>query len=189
MNALGRLLLVTAALLLAGCATYTLVPAVERQTIAGFYSVDPQVSWSRVSAGERELWTVDGPRLQTLMFTGAMQEGDTLYEVQGDEAGPRVRAGMNANEVQEFVVASIAAAGIVDVAAAGLRPFDFAGLRGFRFELDMRTPDGLQMDGIVAGAVDGEDLYLIVYTGTRAHHFRKLEPAVEALLASLQPAA
>ena len=77
-------------------------------------------------------------------------------------------------------------AGAVDVVAQGLRPMDFGGLPGFRFELRLRSPQGLEMAGIAAGVVHEDSLYLILFTGARAWYFPRLEPAVEAILASIR---
>jgi hypothetical protein len=49
------------------------------------------------------------------------------------------------------------------------------------------TADGLNKYAIVAGAVIGEKLHLIIYSGARMHYFPKYRDAVEGIIASIQP--
>lgn len=178
--------LLAAAALLTGCATWTLVDGGARQDVAGGYSVEPQVAWSRIRQGGVELWTVDGPALQALRFFEPIGDGDPLFAAQGSDELPVFSSHMTASEIQEFVVHSTQRGGGARVAARELRPWRLGSLEGFRFELDFLNESGLEMTGIVAGAVAGEKLYLIAYTGARAHYFPKYATHVERLLASVR---
>ena len=53
------------ALLLSGCATYSLVEP-KRTPIGDLYTVEPQIPWSAAKSGKYEIWTVDGRLLQQL---------------------------------------------------------------------------------------------------------------------------
>ena len=174
--------------LLSGCAAWTLVSA-ERQTVAGHYSVAPQIAWSRFKQGNVELWTVDGPGLQAVRFFDALDDGDVLFPSSQAEKLPGYSKAMTATEVEEFVVHSIERAGAGNVETGGLRPWRFGSLEGFRFELSFLDAGGLEMNGMVAGAADGGKLYLILYTGARAHYFPKYQRQVERVLDSIQVAA
>jgi hypothetical protein len=150
-------------LLLAACARYSLVPPGSHE-IGDAYTVQTSIAWSETSAGPAELWTVDGPSLEDPRFGGRM----------------------TASEVMEFVVDSLALAGAANVATTDLRPTKFGRLEGFRFELAFLDVDGLEYDGLAAGAVADEKLNLILYTGARAYYFPKYKSQVERLIASVR---
>jgi hypothetical protein len=179
------ILLVMLLILLADCGRYSLVEP-GRQTIAGFYTVETRIAWSRISDSEAELWTVNGPALDAIRFFGALHEGDIMFAAVGDEVLPRYRADMKANDVMKFVVDSIAREGANEVEAAALEPFAFGGRDGFRFEMTLLSPDGLEMQGVVVGFQTESELNLILYTGTRMYYFPKYWPVVEGIIASIE---
>ena len=174
--------------LLSGCAAWTLVGG-ERQRVAGHYSVAPQIAWSRFKQGNVELWTVDGPALQAVRFFDGLEDGDTLIASPQTEKLPTYANSMTPTEVEEFVVHSIERAGAANVDASNLRPWRFGSRDGFRFDLSFVDAGGLEMSGLVAGAADGGKLYLIMYTGTRAHYFPKYARQVERVLESIRVSA
>ena len=50
----------------------------------------------------------------------------------------------------------------------------------------MLSPSGLERSGLVTGAVLNDKLYLVSYTGTRAHYFERYRAPVEQLFSTLQ---
>ena len=163
----SRNLICLVALLLSGCAYYTLVDT-ERQKMSDIYSVDPQINWSRSKETTVEIWTVDGPLLQAIRFFDGIADGDGLFpSTDPNKKFPLFRADMAATEIQELVVDTIANMGGGNVQASNLRPFKFGALPGFRFEVEFLSDEGLELEGLVAGATHKERLYLIVYSDTR----------------------
>lgn len=174
------------ALLVAACAQYTLVPPQPRVTVAGVYSVDPQIAWSKAEDAKHELWTVDGPLLQQVRFIKGLKDGDTLTPAEGDKKLPPFDHKMTALEIKDFVVTSIAVADDLHLASENLRPYKFGSAEGFRFEFTTTRKDGLDMAGFVVGAVIKERLQLIIYYGTRLYYFDKHKDDVERLVRSIQ---
>lgn len=177
-------------LLLSACAGFTLVPADKPQKM-GFYTVTPSSEWNRVAnlGGNQELWTIDGPLLQSLrFFNGIEDESPLLPPAPGNkkEKFPVFRSTMTASEVQELTVDTMARAGFADVQATDLAPAPFGGLPGFRFSMDMTTGEGLDFQGLATGTVKDDKLYLIVYTGASQHYFPVHLEAVERVLASIE---
>lgn len=184
--ALGRLaLLVGLALLLSACAQISLVEP-KRQKIGEAFSVEAQIAWSRIPAERIEIWTVDGLRLQAVRFFKGVKDRETLFKAGEDAKLPVFRAEMTANEVMELVVDTLSRAGASQVAARGLRPADFGDAPGFRFEFGFVDANGLDGEGIAGGAVIEARLYLILYTGSRAHYFPKYKDDVDRLLDSVE---
>ena len=52
--------LVVLSILAAACTTFTLVKP-EKVTIGDYYTIDSPISWSRLTEGKTQIWTVDGP--------------------------------------------------------------------------------------------------------------------------------
>ncbi len=135
---------------------------------------------------------MDGPGLQAIRFVKGLEDGDMLFArrrrtLSGEDRKlPRFRKTMTANEVMEFVVDSIARAGIVDVEAADLRPAPFGDLPGFRFDLTYRYQSGLDGRGLAVGAVADGRLYMILYTGVDMHYYPKYAPEVEHIVGSVR---
>ena len=204
-----KISLLLLALLISGCAHYTLAPP-ERRPIGDLYSVESRMAWSRADEGGIEVWTIDGPLLEALRFV-SLKDGDTLIpSADKDAKVPRFRSHMTPNEVAEFFVASLKSVtgridthklskGMVDVqgiTAGGidastmeirdLRPADFGSLPGFRFDFDFLSKEGLEREGTALGAIYEGRLLLLVYTGTREHYFEKYRHEVEQVFSSVQ---
>ena len=172
-------------LLLSACAQISMVEP-KRHKIGDAFSVEAQIAWNRIPAEKTEVWTVDGPRLQAVRFFKGIKDQETLFTSDKDAKLPVFRADMSANEVMEFVVDTYSRAGASQVAARGLRPADFGDAPGFRFEFGYVDGNGLEGDGIAGGAVIEERLYMIIYTGSRAHYFPKYKDDVDRLLQSVE---
>ena len=170
---------------LAACAQITLVPA-SQQEIGNAYSVNPQITWNKVAGGPGELWTNSGVTLEAVRLYGNLKEGDALFELAGkNKEFPKFDADMRAPEVAEFVVDSLTAFGFGDVETNNLKPTKFGDLSGYRFDLKMVSGQGLEFDGLAAGAVEDGKLHLILYYGPSAYYFPEYKDEVEGIIASV----
>lgn len=175
--------------LLAGtaCQSYSLVEANRPHRVRDLYTVIPDIAWSKSTRGPIEIWTVDGPALESVRFSPALADGDALFDTGGDSDEQIVfRAFMNEPEIAEFVAGSIARTGAGDVETFDLAPASFAGRTGFRFGLSFRTAAGLEMRGLAQGAVVDEELLLVLYWGAASHYYERYAPHVEQLIRSLE---
>jgi hypothetical protein len=171
---------VMAALLLSGCAAYSLVEP-KTVTVADILVVQPHLAWSSIASGPWEVWTVDGVSLQTLQFLKGLGHDEPLFSRGGDKR-PRFRKDMTPHDVMDFVVDSIADSGGQQIRAAGPRPATFAGKDGFRFDWTLLTRQGLEKRGFAVGAIVNEKLYLAMYTGTADHYFDKHSGDAERII-------
>ena len=182
-------LLVSACLLLAlsACAAISLVDT-ERRTVLGAYSVEPQIQWSQFPRGDFVTWSADGIYLEALRFAKPVTDGNPIYKPMGvkQEKLRVFRKGMTPNEVMELMADTLSTEGAGDVHTYNLEPYQFGSSPGFRFNIDFTTEDGLEMEGIAAGTIEHNKLYMIFYSGAREHYFALHRDAVEQLLASLQ---
>lgn len=170
-------------LAMAGCATYTLVEP-TRTTIAGVYSVEPQIRWSALARGKVENWTTDGFALHAVRFFKGVEDGEALFGTTGQAKLPLFRATMTPNDIAELVVDTLSKLQAQRLEVRGLRPARFADAEGFRFGLTFLTREGLEKEAIVTGAVIDGKLHMIMYDGAAQHYFPKHREAVERLFES-----
>jgi len=158
-----------------------------RVDIGGGLSVEARPAWNRLPAdafGADTVWTHEGPALDLLLFMAGRGDNEPLFARSRPRRSLLFRAGMTPTEIVELWSTELALAGHRVVTVGGLLPADFAGIPGFRFQYAYADADGLLFDGYAAGTVADGRLYLIAFTGTRAHHFRAHWPAVAALINS-----
>ena len=186
-----RLLAPLVVLLLAGCTQYALI-APEQVKVGTALTVRPETSWNRVNAatpGSVEIWTADGPSLDSLMFFHGIADGEPLLDRSGGGSSqaplPAFRSTMTPTEIMELFEATMAQTTRSTLAAGrGLRPADFGGAPGFRFDFAYTGRDEIERDGFVTGAIKDDELYLIFFQGTRLYHHEKHRAAAEAVAAS-----
>jgi len=189
--------LVAAVLLAAGCATpYVLVPP-ERQTVGGVISVQPGMKWNKVTItdyrGSVEVWTLDGPVLNTLVFFTGVRDGEPLFTraQRPGQAAPEkpaaFRATMNPVEVQELLEATVARYFQTTIAEGrNLKPVPIANGQGFRFETRLIGRDEVERDGVFVGTIRAGKLYGAWFQGAKLHYFSRYLPEFDRLLASAE---
>ncbi len=173
------------ALLIAACVQYSLVKP-EKVAIGDVYTVDAQISWNRMTEGKTEIWTVDGPLLQELRFIKGVEDGDALFRGGAVWNLPPFKSKMTAIEIKELFETSLAQIGVARMRTLNLRPESFGPVAGFRFEFTYARKDGLEKQGFALGAVIGEKLHMIIYSGTRLHYYPKHKDEVERLVRSIR---
>lgn len=188
-----------AIVLLVACSHYRLISPENRVQVVD-YTVEPQISWSRITEADLVVWTVDGPSLAAVQFFKPIKDGYPLFSFYDDfndyKKLPVFKKDMTAIEILEFVADSmIIAAGRrqsisnmmgIDIQGKNLRPFRFGKHSGFRFDITFLSPMGLSYEGFVVGAVADEKLYLIGYTGTKEYYFPKHKDDAERLILSVE---
>ena len=183
-----------AMLLLAGCASYTLIKP-ERQTVADVISVQPGVEWNKLGMheyqGKIEVWTLDGPMLNTLMFFTGVPDGEPLFTVRTQtaqqEKPPVFRATMNAIEIQELLEATAARYfQTTIVEGRELKPTPLANGQGFRFETRIVGRDEVERDGAFVGTIRNQKLYGAWFQGAKLHYYARYLPEFDSMVASAQ---
>ena len=173
------------ALLIAACVQYSLVKA-EKVAIGDVYTVDAQILWNKKTEGKTEIWTVDGPLLQELRFIKGIEDGEALFRGGAGRKFPPFKSKMTAIEIKELFETSLAQIGVARMRTLNLRPESFGEVPGFRFEFTYVLKNGLEKQGFALGAVIGELLHMIIYSGTRLHYYPKHKDDVEALVRSIR---
>ncbi len=176
-------------LLFVSACAYLRVVEPERQNIADRYWVTTPITWTGMPSAGGETWTINGTALDELNLLAGVEPGDSLVSPEeGAESPPTFKAGMRANEVMELVTDSLAYKGFTRVKGSKLRPAKFGQLRGFRFEFIFTSTDGLRYAGKAIGAVDGDELHLIVFSAPFSHYFPTYHQQVEQIFQSIEMA-
>jgi len=191
----ARLLVLLGAALLGGCAQYVLVNP-ERQTVGDVISVEPGLRWNKVAMpsiqGNVQVWTLDGPALNTLVFFTGVPDGQPLFTRRlppganpaQQEKPPVFRATMNLVEIQELLEATLARTFQTTVVEGrNLKPVPFAG-SGFRFETRLLGRDEVERAGVFVGTIRGGKLYGAWFQGARLHYFTRYLPEFDRMAAS-----
>ena len=191
-----RILVLLLVAMLAGCASYSLVKP-ERQTLGATLSVEPGMEWNRVPLvdveGNIEIWTLDGPVLNRLIFFEGVGDDEPLFKPRSgfggsanrEENPPVFRSTMNPFEVQELVQATVARNfQTTIVECRNLKPFQFGGGPGFRFDTRFTGRDEVERKGVFVATVRGGKLYGIWFLGTGSHYFDRYLPEFNRLIDS-----
>lgn len=185
---------IVAALAAAGCAPLVLVQP-ERQTVGGVISVQPGIRWNKLTMsgyrGNVEVWTLDGPGLNTLLFFTGVPDGEPLFAratAAAQQEKPAVfRSTMNPVEVQELLEATMARYFQSTIAEArNLKPAPVANGQGFRFETRLVGRDEVERDGVFVGTIRNGKLYGAWFQGAKLHYFKRYLPEFDRMVASAQ---
>lgn len=182
-NTTIRILLLLSATVLAGCGGYSLIKP-EDQTVGGALSVEPGMEWNRAPLGnvegKIEIWTLDGPALNRLVFFEGVGDGEALFKphpglfssAKQYEDPPVFRSNMNPFEVQELLQATVARNfQTTIVECRNFKPVQFAGGPGFRFDTKFTGRDEVDRRGLFVATVRGGRLYGLWFFGAGSHYF------------------
>jgi hypothetical protein len=182
------------AALLAGCAAPYVLVEPKPQTVAGVISVEPGMKWNKVGnfqyKGQVEVWTLDGPTLNTLIFFTGVPDGEPLLveraaAQKAQEKPPVFRSGMNPLEIQELLEATMARLFGTSIAEGrNLRSEPIADGKGFRFETQLVGRDEVERDGVFVGTVSKGKLYGVWFQGAKLHYFSRYLPEYDKIVAS-----
>jgi hypothetical protein len=190
----SRLLCALAIVLLAGCASYTLIKP-QRQTVGGVISVQPGLPWNKAAMhdyqGKIEVWTLDGPVLNTLMFFTGVPDGEPLFTARGQSARqekpPVFRATMDPIEIQELLDATVARTFQTTIVEGhDVKPIPVASGRGFRFETRMVGRDEVEREGVFVGTIRNRKLYGAWFQGAKLHYYARYLSEFDNIVASAQ---
>ena len=168
------------ALLVGACTQYALVQP-QRVTVKDALVVEPDIAWNKVNQQDitgrssTEIWTADGPLLNTLTFFAGIEDGKPLFvqtaEQEKQDKLPEFRKTMSSTDIMELVESTYAKITQSSLTKTReLRPDKFAGKDGFRFEMTYVGKDEVDREATAIGMVHEGRLYMIVYQGTRLYH-------------------
>jgi hypothetical protein len=185
MTALLRRIAVLFVLLgpLSGCAGFTLAKGGEPTDLGDGVSVQPPRDWNRMAVEKYEYWTLDGMRLQNILFVKGVEDGESIvYRPNASRSSdddkekdtfPKFKKGMTLLDIRELVETTWVRQKFHRTQVTNFGPAKFGGKDGFQMTFTFDTKDGLEMRGWAAGAVVGDRLFMAIYSGTKIRFYER----------------
>ena len=177
-------------LLLAACASGGPLVTPGRTTAGGNLSIEAGMEWTRMGGMREQLWTIDGPQLNSLHLIANVREREFIFlgerQTTRRPDGAFYHRGMRADELRDLIADGMRAAGAVNVVASNLRPVDFGGREGLRFEMAMDNQAGLKYRAMAAAFEHENGLALALYYAPTEYYYPRDEAKVGAMLDTLR---
>lgn len=190
MRRMPAVIVVVLALLLAACAAGGPLVTPGTQRVGSQLTVDAGMEWTRMQGLREQLWTVDGPQLNSLHLIPIVREREFIFlgerQTKRRPDGAFYHRGMRPDEVRDLVIDGMRAAGAVNVTATNLRPVDFGGREGLRFELAMDNEAGLKYRAMAAAFEHEKGLALALFYAPAEYYYPRDEAKVSAMLETLR---
>lgn len=188
---LRRLLIASVApfLLCSGAQAHKLAKAHVDVAIAkSSMVVSPSRDWNGIGGRQgksSEVWTIDGERLNELIFYVGLPAGSALAPKMKKTIVPTWQEKTLLVELPELVESTWRVTrGITDFTQMGSRPCTFLGHNGVAFDYEYVNGDQLHVRGsAVATTVNGQ-LYMVALNAPRLYYFDRAKPAFDAIVAS-----
>ena len=178
------------ALLLAACAAGGPLVKPGTQRIGSRLSIDAGMEWTRMQGMREQLWTIDGPQLNSLHLIPQVREREFIFlgqrQTRRRPDGAFYRRGMRSDELRDLIVDGLRASGAVNVAVSNLRPVDFGGREGLRFEIAMATEAGLKYQAMAAAFEHEKGLALALFYAPTEYYYPRDQAKVSAMLDTLR---
>jgi hypothetical protein len=177
------LILLAAAALLGGCATYAVVKPGPTAGPEKTYTVDLPANWIRLtSASDRVVVTRDGFGLQRIVITRT-PEKDAFPKIKKAADAKLLPSELAALQIAELKAAGEQAAALTVVENA---PAEVDGELGFRIRVEVKNEEGLVFENIYCGVLHKGYYYLIGFHAPRLYYYPKYRPDFDRTLASFK---
>lgn len=190
MTATRWILAIALACLLAACAGGGPLVRPGPQIVSGRLVIDAGMEWTRMSGYREQLWTMDGPLLNSLHLIPAVREREFIFlgerQTRRRPDGAFYRRGMRPDELRDLVVDGMRAAGAVNVTTSNLRPANFGGREGLRFEMAMDNEQGLKYQAMAAAFEHERGLALALFYAPAEYYYPRDAARVSAMLDTLR---
>lgn len=190
MKTLRWIQLAVLALLLAACASGGPLVTAGRTTAGSHLSIDAGMEWTRMGDRREQLWTIDGPLLNSLYLIPTVREREFVFlgrrQTKRRPDGAFYHRGMRPDELRDLIADGLRAIGAINVTTSNLRPARFGDRDGLRFELAMDSADGLKYRGMAAAFEHDKGLALALYYAPVEYYFPRDAAKVDAMLDSLR---
>lgn len=151
--------------------------------------IQSELNWSRIKLPRQELWTIDGPGLNSLNIIPDTKPGEHVFHLAKEKKsrpdGPWFRAGMRPDELRDVILDAIREQGWADVDSSGFRPHAFAGVSGIRFDVRQTSPEGLRYQGSVGAFERHGRLTVLYWKAPEEYYYGRDVQAVNRLIDSI----
>jgi hypothetical protein len=151
--------------------------------------IQSELNWSRIKLPRQELWTIDGPGLNSLNIIPDTKPGEHVFHLAKEKKsrpdGPWFRTGMRPDELRDVILDAIREQGWADVDSSGFRPHAFAGVSGIRFDVRQTSPEGLRYQGSVGAFERNGRLTVLYWKAPEEYYYGRDVQAVNRLIDSI----
>lgn len=190
MTLLRRLVIHLLILMLAACASGGPLVTAGRTTAGSHLSIDAGMEWTRMGDLREQLWTIDGPLLNSLHLIPTVRERDFVFlgrrQTKRRPDGAFYHRGMRPDELRDLIADGLREAGAVNVTTANLRPATFGDREGFRFEMTLDSESGLKYRAMAAAFEHEKGLALALYYAPAEYYYPRDAAKVDLMLDSLR---
>jgi len=178
------------ALLLAACASGGPLVTPGRTSAGGDLTIEAGMEWARMGGLREQLWTLDGPQLNSLHLIASVREREFIFlgdrQTRRRPDGAFYHRGMRPDEVRDLIVDGMRASGAVNVVTTNLRPATFGNREGMRFEIAMDNEAGLKYRAMAAAFEHEKGLALALFYAPAEYYYPRDEAKVSAMLDTLR---
>ena len=190
MRRMHAVIVVVLALLLAACAAGGPLVTPGTQRIGSQLTIDAGMEWTRTQGLREQLWTIDGPQLNSLHLIPIVREREFIFlgerQTKRRQDGAFYHRGMRPDELRDLIADGMRAAGAVNLVVTNLRPVDFGGREGLRFEMAMDNETGLKYRAMAAAFEHEKGLALALFYAPVEYYYPRDEAKVSAMLETLR---
>ena len=190
MRRMHAVIVVALAFLLAACAAGGPLVTPGTQRIGSQLTIDAGMEWTRTQGLREQLWTIDGPQLNSLHLIPIVREREFIFlgerQTRRRPDGAFYHRGMRPDELRDLIADGMRAAGAVNIVVTNLRPVDFGGREGLRFEMVMDNETGLKYRAMAAAFEHEKGLALALFYAPVEYYYPRDEAKVSAMLDTLR---
>lgn len=190
MRRMHAVIVVVLALLLAACAAGGPLVTPGTQRIGSQLTIEAGMEWTRTQGLREQLWTIDGPQLNSLHLIPIVREREFIFlgerQTKRRPDGAFYHRGMRPDELRDLIADGMRAAGAANIVVTNLRPVDFGGREGLRFEMAMDNEAGLKYRAMAAAFEHEKGLALALFYAPVEYYYPRDEAKVSAMLDTLR---
>jgi hypothetical protein len=156
-------------------------------------AASPDGEWNKLNfrpGKQVEIWTLDGPQLNQVMFFGGVGPGQPLFKEADKKRAPlpKVASNMLLTDIPALLESTYRARGQVrQMTIETQEPAEVNGTSGVKFTYRfVQDEDDVERTGEAFGAVKNGSLYLVVYEAPSLHFFERDAPRFRKLLTSIR---
>ena len=190
MRRMRAVIVVVLVLLLAACAAGGPLVTPGPQRIGSQLTIEAGMEWTRTQGLREQLWTIDGPQLNSLHLIPVVREREFIFlgerQTKRRPDGAFYHRGMRADELRDLITDGMRASGAVNIVVTNLRPVDFGGREGLRFEMALDNETGLKYRAMAAAFEHEKGLALALFYAPVEYYYPRDEAKVSAMLDTLR---
>ena len=143
--------------------------------------VQSDLDWTRIRGYRIELWTIDGPMLNSLFIVPRIKPGEQVLRASAKQSKSRpdgawYQQGMRPDAIRDAILDAVRAQGWDDVRSSNFRPHQFGPVTGMRFDVSQTSSDGLIYGGSVA-AFEHDGMLNVLYWRAPLEHYHPRDVA------------